>query len=536
MPEASAVVINLPGYPFDNLTSVGTISALRARSSGSNANGDNIAVDGGVSVGDALGGLYVWNASSVADDDGSATIRPNDKSPGDAGRFILTGISTITRSLGQLEGYGAISGGIADSSLAAGIVEQGADGRIQIAPGRWIVTEDMTFSGFSLQGAGSKSTTIELRNEARLIFDGGAVSYPNHQISIQDLVIETADTYRANPVVAVSFSGRDGASGAFRTLYLRNLTVRGTTASKGFSCAFDLTNCTNLVTDGITVQNATPIVDGSTAFKFGGTDQPIDMHFSNIYAYFCDTAIQGTGAPTGQGFEGAFFDKCFLLFCNEGIVIHSANVHDVVSITNCNINCYRTDIAITNIHNVNIVGNTLYVCAAGPGQPQAVVPSTWSGVQLLNDDAGFTFNANNLISNNRFFGTPVASPPIKTGVSIDGANGASTSTLIDANRFTHVEFPIQLFSGSGGCVVTGANTYDAFTVQINNLGTANNVTWPNTLRTVGVAVASLPADADPGSRALAIDANSTTFYSIVAGGGANVIPVFKDGTGDWRIG
>jgi hypothetical protein len=31
------------------------------------------------------------------------------------------------------------------------------------------------------------------------------------------------------------------------------------------------------------------------------------------------------------------------------------------------------------------------------------------------------------------------------------------------------------------------------------------------------------------------DASATTFHSIVAGGGANVVPVFSDGT-DWRIG
>jgi hypothetical protein len=50
-------------------------------------------------------------------------------------------------------------------------------------------------------------------------------------------------------------------------------------------------------------------------------------------------------------------------------------------------------------------------------------------------------------------------------------------------------------------------------------------------------VATLPAagTAGAGTRAMVTDANATTFHSIVAGGGSNVVPVFSDGT-NWRIG
>jgi hypothetical protein len=52
-----------------------------------------------------------------------------------------------------------------------------------------------------------------------------------------------------------------------------------------------------------------------------------------------------------------------------------------------------------------------------------------------------------------------------------------------------------------------------------------------------VAVASLvaAATAGAGARAFVNNANSTTFASIVAAGGSNVVPVYCDGT-DWRIG
>lgn len=38
-----------------------------------------------------------------------------------------------------------------------------------------------------------------------------------------------------------------------------------------------------------------------------------------------------------------------------------------------------------------------------------------------------------------------------------------------------------------------------------------------------------------GDRTFVTDANATTFRSVVAGGGANLVPVYHDGT-DWRIG
>jgi hypothetical protein len=49
------------------------------------------------------------------------------------------------------------------------------------------------------------------------------------------------------------------------------------------------------------------------------------------------------------------------------------------------------------------------------------------------------------------------------------------------------------------------------------------------------AVANLPKQATQGSSGYATDATASTFYSVVAGGGALFVPVFYDGT-NWRIG
>lgn len=52
-----------------------------------------------------------------------------------------------------------------------------------------------------------------------------------------------------------------------------------------------------------------------------------------------------------------------------------------------------------------------------------------------------------------------------------------------------------------------------------------------------MTVANLPsaATAGAGAKAHVSDAASTTFNAVVAGGGANSVPVFSDGTA-WRVG
>lgn len=65
----------------------------------------------------------------------------------------------------------------------------------------------------------------------------------------------------------------------------------------------------------------------------------------------------------------------------------------------------------------------------------------------------------------------------------------------------------------------------------------SSLTASGYLATTATTVANLPSAATTGAgaRAMVTDATATTFNSIVAGGGANIVPVFSDAT-DWRIG
>lgn len=58
----------------------------------------------------------------------------------------------------------------------------------------------------------------------------------------------------------------------------------------------------------------------------------------------------------------------------------------------------------------------------------------------------------------------------------------------------------------------------------------------NETGTQSVTVAQLPsAVGKTGVRYMVTDATATTFWSVVVGGGANIVPVVSDGT-NWKIG
>lgn len=94
-------------------------------------------------------------------------------------------------------------------------------------------------------------------------------------------------------------------------------------------------------------------------------------------------------------------------------------------------------------------------------------------------------------------------------------NNASTSTY--AANWHHLDYTDQVSSVDGQ---TGA-------VDLSSSYLA--------LVDTPVTVAGLPGSPSAGQRAIVSDANATTFASVVAGSGANIVPVYYDGT-NWRIG
>jgi len=104
--------------------------------------------------------------------------------------------------------------------------------------------------------------------------------------------------------------------------------------------------------------------------------------------------------------------------------------------------------------------------------------------------------------------------------STTGATTGNTTTWVGTDR---------IFNVGNGTGSTVSQRSDALTVYKNG-----HTEIGGTVKTKEYTVATLPSG-EQGMRAHVTDANATTFYSTVAGGGANVVPVFYNGS-DWVIG
>jgi len=148
-----------------------------------------------------------------------------------------------------------------------------------------------------------------------------------------------------------------------------------------------------------------------------------------------------------------------------------------------------------------------------------------------------------------------------TGGNLSAVNLVINSISSDDSSFVSIEDGVNVTGAisatgniTGGNVLGGANvnatTHTGTTVSVTGNITGGNVlfgagvvsgtgniTGGPYLKTSSLTVATLPSasTAGAGARSFVSDATATTFASIVAGSGANPVPVFSDGT-NWKIG
>lgn len=92
---------------------------------------------------------------------------------------------------------------------------------------------------------------------------------------------------------------------------------------------------------------------------------------------------------------------------------------------------------------------------------------------------------------------------------------------------------VPLYSQSQG----DARRFSISTLVAYLASAFTSLTASSFIKVTPTTVSRLPsaATAGAGARATVTDATATTFASTVTGGGANVVPVFSDGT-NWKIG
>lgn len=88
---------------------------------------------------------------------------------------------------------------------------------------------------------------------------------------------------------------------------------------------------------------------------------------------------------------------------------------------------------------------------------------------------------------------------------------------------------------SSATLVLIETALDGLEAGLTSVVTAIQALQPGNLPSSTVAALPAAGTAGAGAHRLVTDANATTFASVVAGGGANVVPVYSDGAA-WRIG
>jgi hypothetical protein len=238
---------------------------------------------------------------------------------------------------------------------------------------------------------------------------------------------------------------------------------------------------------------------------------------------------------------------------------------------------------------VRAANGVLYIAIVGSNQNNEPTASAteWSQVQLLRTyNANETYVIGNVVvdsvgdvyrslTNGNVGNTPSSSPTDWTSIVAGafagtvtvggtlGVTGVATFTSIiavngAASTFTNDNQYIQLLrdaTGAFGYLGTALNTTGGSATDFGiraegqlilgaggggadvTISTTGVVTFVSYIKTQSVAVAGLIAAGTAGAsaRSFVTDANATTFASIVAGGGANGVPVYSDGT-NWRIG
>jgi len=208
----------------------------------------------------------------------------------------------------------------------------------------------------------------------------------------------------------------------------------------------------------------------------------------------------------------------------------------------------QVGIAEYRIRNVAASGTLAFINSAGTNVGEVTQGGVWqffnqtptTGATQLIVRAGAGQGSTNLQTWQNSGGSTVAfmSPTGEAG-SLTWRDTAGGVYVRNADQLMRASFTFVWNSGTtynGGSNDTGLSRNAAGVIEVNN-GTAGTFRdlYLRGVRPVGSTVANLPAAAgNTGMLATVTDANATTIGTTVAGGGANTVLVWSNGT-NWRI-
>lgn len=260
-------------------------------------------------------------------------------------------------------------------------------------------------------------------------------------------------------------------------------------------------------------------------------------HFSGVFLQLYNEANNGSTAFFQANTAGTPHVIRFAENPSIGVVTYASNLVN----TNTDIFTVAGQQAVSG----SIVSPLGTAAVVNTGTSGATIPllnaaNTWSGIQTMDADLKFTdatydIGKSGATRPRDYYGSRVVSAGTQFNI--------GTAKIIDVSGNYS-----QFYAGNGTSktlTMESGNTFHDNTVHhfrsadaLTTFATiAADIAAAGYVKTGVFTVGTLPAAAAAGNgaRAMVTDANATTFLSIVAGGGANIVPVVSNAT-NWLIG
>jgi hypothetical protein len=277
----------------------------------------------------------------------------------------------------------------------------------------------------TLRGASRSDSVLRCVGGGGIVFTGGAVdsAFDGPSLHLANLRIE-ADILNAGTAVTMTHTGGSGYPTPGPTW--DNVTIGSTGLNKSFNIGVRGTNIRDFRVRGVEVfgsfQGAYPATyHMDNAFLMDGNDDPVEIWFSDLYAFYCKQVIEIAGQ-----YEGIYVSNAYTVGIHNFLKWAAATANPVCKVADSYIACERTGILLDKVSYFQITDNCFNPTAPTPD-------ANFVGIRI-DRSAGDQTQMSDIADNN-FIGTNYAGRSAfkETAILLNNANTVNVrgSTVYD---------------------------------------------------------------------------------------------------------
>lgn len=255
--------------------------------------------------------------------------------------------------------------------------------------------------GLSIYGDGAKLSILSAVGAGGIVFNAGTVDnhYKEPTLDLRDLCFEAACGNAGN---AVTMTATGGSGLAADGPHWRNVTFRAAQIGQFWNKAVRGTNIRDFHADRIMFAGAfnDDVWPGeynmTHGFDMDGDSDPVELWFSNIYAFFVGQVVNVAGQ-----YEGIYIDQAHTVACQHFLKWAATTPNPVAMVQDSYIATEHTGVDLDNVSYFRIMNNVF--------NPTAPVPQgNYQGMIVRRSAAQKAINASD-ITGNSFIGVGYSS-------------------------------------------------------------------------------------------------------------------------------